>query len=165
MQWRARWSCAACPVREGHVQACLLCSPSPNQLCSNQDCFRSWSDGGSEWKGKIAIPLQILFASVDSIWDTSCLTSGVAGEGNCSVWLLTVTDPRASTFFFFFFPQEKFELYWNSVINLSSVRIHSLNYSCFSNTNPSQSPGCLFKVQMSRPTSRHSLWEDASLTN
>ena len=54
------------------------------------------------WKGKIAISLQILFASMDSIWDTSCLTSGIAGEGNCSVWLLTVTDHRASTFFGFF---------------------------------------------------------------
>lgn len=102
MQWRVRWSCTACTAREGHVQACLLCSPSPNQLCSNQDCFRNWSDGGSEWKGKIAISLQILFASMDSIWDTSCLTSGIAGEGNCSVWLLTVTDHRASTFFGFF---------------------------------------------------------------
>lgn len=81
----------------------LLLTTHSQSIASNQDWVRElrWG-GGSEWKGKIAISLQILFASMDSIWDTSCLTSGIAGEGN-SVWLLTVTDHRASTFLAFFF--------------------------------------------------------------
>lgn len=67
-------------AREGRVQAWLFCSTRPNQLRSNQDCFRNRSEGGAEWKGKTAVPLRILFASADSISDTSVWPSCVAGR-------------------------------------------------------------------------------------
>lgn len=129
------------------MQACLLCSPSPNQLRSNQDCFRNWSDGGSEWEEKIAISLQILFCISGLHLRHILFDLWRCGRSEMFCLILTVTDPRASTFccccfcflvvFVFVCFEEKVELVLKLSHQSQSMQIHGLGFSCFSNSGAS----------------------------